>query len=188
MDRNIADRAYDLFGALLLEKENNALLAELEAERADERKSEMDAFFAAHDKNILQRIDRYFRRQKTRRFFTKTLPLVGQIAAVLIIVIAISSGVSATNSTENFLALFKGAKPNYTIQEHPENNEAIFRLPVVWSGKRNPGLGTGGSFLLDSYSGDSDFFVPNGHCLRVCRANPHGRCLLITTSFDEEPA
>lgn len=66
-DRSIDDKAYDLFGALLLEQETNRLLDELEKERANGATTEMDAFFAEQDQRNLKQINNYFRRQHTKK-------------------------------------------------------------------------------------------------------------------------
>lgn len=44
MDRSLNDKAYDLFGELLLEQETNKLLEEIEDEKARGDTAEMDAF------------------------------------------------------------------------------------------------------------------------------------------------
>ena len=51
-DRSLEDRAYDLFGEMLIERETAALLAEIEAEKARGDTAEMDAFLQSRTRKI----------------------------------------------------------------------------------------------------------------------------------------
>ena len=97
-DRSLEDRAYDLFGEILLQRETAALLTEIEAEKARGDTAEMDAFFAKQDVKNLERIQRHFRRHRARIFFRETLPRIGQIAAIVIAVFTAAGSVAIATS------------------------------------------------------------------------------------------
>lgn len=97
-ERNLEDRAYDLFGELLLERETAALLAEIEADKARGDTAQMDAFFAKQDAKNLETILRHFRRLRARIFFRETLPRIGQIAAIVVAVVAVAGSVAIATS------------------------------------------------------------------------------------------
>ena len=58
-DSSLEDRAYDLFGEILLQRETAALLTEIETEKARGDTAEMDAFFAKQDVKNLEKIQRH---------------------------------------------------------------------------------------------------------------------------------
>lgn len=85
--KDVRERAYDLFGELLAEREAEALLAELEAEDAPE---EDEAFLKRLDERSLRSIERRVRRERTKRLLFQTLPGLGRAAAILIAVITLA--------------------------------------------------------------------------------------------------
>ena len=140
-DRSIDDKAYDLFGALLLEQETNRLLDELEKERAHGATIEMDAFFAEQDQRNLKQINNYFRRQHTKKLLTKTLPKVLQIVAILISCVSIVGGIAlATNETVRVrvMKLLATMSDEYTSLKLIEDEDASFDIPTGWQGKNFP--------------------------------------------------
>ena len=140
-DRSIDDKAYDLFGALLLEQETNRLLDELEKERAHGATIEMDAFFAEQDQRNLKQINNYFRRQHTKKLLTKKLPKVLQIVAILISCVSIVGGIAlATNETVRVrvMKLLATMSDEYTSLKLIEDEDASFDIPTGWQGKNFP--------------------------------------------------
>ena len=154
MNRSLEDKAYDLFGEMLLAQETDALLAEIEEEKASGQTAEMDAFFQQYDRQNLARIEEHFRKQTARRFFTKTLPKIGQIAAVLIVVISVAGGIALASSSAirvRVMQLLMNVEKEYTSFELVEDIDASFDVPVEWGGEYYP------SFIPDDLD-DLDIF------------------------------
>lgn len=141
MDRSMDDMAYDYLGQLLLQREADALLREIEEERAAGLTGEMDAFFARLEKKHFQTIERFFRRRNTKRFWTKTLPGIGRAAAAVLAVMVAASGVAMAVS-ETFrvhvLELVADWQLDRVQYEFKENHEVSFDVPVEWVGSHYP--------------------------------------------------
>lgn len=140
-DRSLSDKAYDLFGELLLEQETNQLLEEIEDEKSHGATSEMDAFFAAHDQKNLKRIHSYFHRQHIKKLLTRTLPKAIQVAAIFIACISIAGGIAfATNETVRVyvMKLIVTMSDEYTSLKLVEDEEASFDVPADWQGDNYP--------------------------------------------------
>jgi len=158
-DRSLEDRAYDLFGEMLLQRETAALLAEIGAERARGDTAEMDAFFAKQDVKNLERIQRHFRRHRARVFFRQTLPRVGQIAAVIIAVVAVAGSVAiATSHTlrVQVMQLLVNIEEEYTELKLQENPAASFDIPAEWGGENYPSYIPDG-FILGAVHSNSSY-------------------------------
>ena len=139
--RSLGDKAYDLFGELLLERETTELLAEIEQDKANGNTEEMDTFFALHDAKNSSKFNRYFRRQHAHRLFCETLPKIGQIAAVLIAVITIAGGIAiATSHTirVQVMKLLIHIDEQCTELRFVEDTEASFEIPTEWKGEYYP--------------------------------------------------
>lgn len=140
-DRSLDDKAYDLFGELLLEQETNKLLDEIEEEKAWGASAEMDAFFATHNDGDMQRIEQYFRRQRVKKLLTKTLLKMAQVAAVFIACISmVGSIVLATNETARVyvMRLITTMSEEYTSLKLAEDEATYFDVPVDWKGRNYP--------------------------------------------------
>lgn len=163
-DRSLEDRAYDLFGELLLQRETAALLAEIEAEKARGDTAEMDAFFAKQDAKNLERIQRHFRRHRARVFFRQTLPRIGQIAAIVIAVVAVAGSVAiATSHTlrVQVMQLLVNIEEEYTELKLQENPAASFDIPAEWGGENYP------SFIPDSLVAGMVFSYPDNNSVEL---------------------
>ena len=155
-DRSLEDRAYDLFGEMLIERETATLLAEIDAEKARGDTAEMDAFFAKQDAKNLERIQRHFRRHRARVLFRETLPRIGQVAAIVIAVVAVAGSVAiATSHTlrVQVMQLLVNMDEEYTELSLRENPAASFDIPAEWGGENYPS------------------FIPNGFTLGVVHSN-----------------
>lgn len=148
-DRSLEDRAYDLFGEMLLERETAAMLAEIEVERVRGDTAQMDAFFAKQDAKNMEAIQKHFRRHRSRVFFRQTLPRIGQIAAIVVAVFAISGSVAiATSHTVRVqvMQLLVSIEEEYTELSLRENTAASFDIPAEWGGENYP------SFIPDGFT------------------------------------
>lgn len=155
--RTLEDRAYDLFGELLLERETAALLTEIETEKARGVSVEMDAFYAKQDAKNLEAIQQHFRRQRTRVFFRKTLPRIGQIAAIVVAVVSVAGSVAiATSHTlrVQVMQLLVNIEEEYTELKLQEDPAASFDIPAEWGGENYPS------------------FIPQGFALGAVHSNP----------------
>ena len=156
-DRSLEDRAYDLFGEILLQRETAALLTEIEAEKARGDTAEMDAFFAKQDVKNLEKIQRHFRRHRARVFFRETLPRIGQIAAIVIAVFTAAGSVAiATSHTlrVQVMQLLITIEEEYTELKLQEDSAASFDIPAEWGGENYPS------------------FIPDGFTLGAVHSNP----------------
>lgn len=141
MKKPTADRAYDFIGSLLLEQETNAMLRELEEEKASGTTTEMDAFFAAHEQEHLALIDKYFRKQKTKRFFKKTLPRILQAAAAVFAVAVVFGGAAIAfnqNVRVNIMKIVLQDNPKFLSIDMAEDQNASFDVPATWLGDYYP--------------------------------------------------
>lgn len=155
-NRSLEDRAYDLFGELLLERETAALLAEIEAEKARGVSTALDAFYAKQDAKNLKAIHNHFRRHRARVFFHETLPRIGQIAAIVIAMVAVAGSVAiATSQTfrVQVMQLLVNAEKEYTELKLQEDPAASFDVPAEWVGENYPS------------------FIPKGFTLGVVHSN-----------------
>ena len=163
-DRSLEDRAYDLFGELLLQRETAALLAEIEAEKARGETTEMDTFFAKQDKKNLEAIQRHFKRHRAQVFFRETLPRIGQIAAIVVAVVAVAGSVAiATSHTirVQMMKLLVNIEEEYTELKLQEDPTASFDIPAEWGGENYP------SFLSDSLVAGMVFSYPDSNSVEL---------------------
>ena len=161
--RDINERAYDLFGDLLLQQETEALLAEIEQEKASGNTDAFEAFSARKDAKNLKRIHRYFRLQRTRTFFRQTLPKIGQIAAILIAVITVAGGVAiATSHTirVQVMKLLVQIEEQYTELSLVEDPEASFEIPSEWGGEYYP------SYIPENFEASTVISFPGNHFVK----------------------
>ena len=158
-NRTLADKAYDLFGEMLLLRETDALLAQIEADQARGDTAEMDAFFARQDAKNMKKIRQYFARRRARVFFRKTLPRIGQIVAAVIVVCALAGGVAlATSHTlrVQVMQLLVNIETEYTELKLAEDPAAAFEMPAEWVGENYPAYLPDG-FTLGSVHSYPDF-------------------------------
>lgn len=140
-NRSVQDKAYDLLGELIIERQTERLLKEVEEEKAHGDTAQMDAFFAKHDRINLAKIQAYYRKQRTRRFFQETLPKIAQTAAIVIAVLTLAGGVAiATSHTVRVrvMQLLINIEEQYTEIKLVENTAASFDVPAEWRGSRYP--------------------------------------------------
>lgn len=137
LDRTLSEKAYDFLGELILEIETKELLQELEREQVDGGAAEMNAFFVKQDKRNLESIRKYFRKQHYKHLFSKTVPKVAQIAAIVIAVITLLGSVAiATSHTVrvHVMKLLQNMEEEYTVVKMVEDESASFDVPVEWKG------------------------------------------------------
>lgn len=147
--RDISDRAYDLFGELLLERETGALLAEVKEDQLNGRTSEMNAFFNRCDAAYFKRIRQFSRKQKANALFKRTLPKIGQAAAIVITIVTLAGSVAvATSHTVrvHIMKLLITIEEEYSSLRLVENTDASFDVPAAWNGEYFP------AYLPQGYS------------------------------------
>jgi hypothetical protein len=140
-NRSMEDKAYDLLGDMLTARKTASLLQAIEAEEAQGNTAETDAFLERQDRKNLKLIDAYARRQRIRRLFTKTLPRVGQIAAVIIALIALGGGIAIAASDTlrvQVMRLLLEPTEEYVRLSLVEDESASFDVPADWLGKNYP--------------------------------------------------
>lgn len=137
--QDIQDRAYDLFGELILEKEANELLAEIDAE--GDGPAESEAFIARVDARCLSIIEKHSRKARVRRFLMQTAPRIGQIAAIMIAVIALA-GCTALASSETarvyLMRLLVQTTDEYTRLSLVPSESEYVDVPDEWKGSYYP--------------------------------------------------
>lgn len=140
-DRSLQDKAYDLLGEMLVERDTEKYLKELEEDIANGNTAEMEAFFAKQDKLNLKRIETYSRKQRNRRLLQHTIPHLAQVAAVIIAVIVLTGGVAlATSKTVRVqvMRLLLNVEKEYTELSLVEDENASFDVPAEWQGSCFP--------------------------------------------------
>ena len=139
--RSLQDRAYDLLGQMLVERETEKLVRELEQDRAYGHTTQMDAFFARQDRGNLAQIQAYCRKQRTKQLLQRTLPRIGKIASVVIAVIVLAGGAAiATSHTMRVrvMRLLVEMEKSHTTVKFAEDEEASFDVPAGWRGDSFP--------------------------------------------------
>lgn len=140
-ERSLPDRAYDFLGEMLLQAETEEMLREIEAETNAGDTAEMDAFFARQDQLNLKKIQKHFRKQHNKQLLTRTLPKVAQVAAALIILVALAGSVAiATSHTMrvHMMNLLYEMDEEYSTLRMVEDKNASFDVPAQWQGTCYP--------------------------------------------------
>lgn len=153
VDRSLQDKAYDLLGDMLVERDTAKYMHALKMDKDNGCTAEMEAFFARQDKENLRKIQVYSRKQQNRRFLRHALPRLAQAVAVLITVITIAGGVAlATSHTVRVqvMQLLLSVEKEYTELSLVEDEEASFDVPADWQGD---------SFLM---------YIPEGMRVEQC--------------------
>lgn len=68
MEESLQDKAYDLLGNMLVERNTARYMQELEEDAARGGDAEMEAFFARQDQKNLKKIQTYARKRRNRQF------------------------------------------------------------------------------------------------------------------------
>lgn len=141
LKRSTADKAYDFIGTLLLEKETNEMLRELEEEKSSGSTAGMDAFFAANEKTHLNIIRKHFRKQKIESFFRETMPRGLRVAAVIIAVLLTIGGAAIAfnqNIRVNIKKIVLEKTTEFLSIDMEEDQAASFDVPATWLGDYYP--------------------------------------------------
>lgn len=134
-DRSLNELTYDYLGSLLLQRETDALLKEIEQDEADGKTGDMDAFFARQEKQHRKKINQFFLRRYAKSFLTSTLPKLAKVAVLVFAILIVVAGIAvASNSTVRrnvmrFVGEFFGDHISFTIKE---DTEASLDVPADW--------------------------------------------------------
>lgn len=140
-DRSLQDKAYDLLGEMLVDRDTERYLKELEEDVSHGNTAEMDTFFTQQDKINLQRIKTYSRKKHNRRLLRHTIPHLAQAAAVIIAVIVLTGGVALAVSKTvrvQVMRLLLHVEEEYTELSLIEDENASFDVPAEWQGSSFP--------------------------------------------------
>lgn len=140
-NRSVQDKAYDLLGELIIEQQTKRLLKEIEEEKTRGDTAEMEAFFAKQDRINLAKIQAYSRKQKAKRLFQHTLPRIGQIAAIVIALVALAGSVAIAASDAvrvRVMQMLINIEEQYTEIKLVEDEAASFDVPAGWNGECFP--------------------------------------------------
>lgn len=173
--RDIQDRAYDLLGELILEREANELLAEIEAESGES--AESAEFFARCDARCMKIIEKHYHKARVRKLLMQTMPRLGRIAAVMIAVITLA-GCTAFAASETvrvyLLHLLVQTTDEYTKLSLVPSESEYVDVPDEWAGSYYPSYIPEG---LVPITVDED---------TVCFSYGETRPLLIFGEYDED--
>lgn len=137
--QDIQDRAYDLFGELILEKEANELLAKIEA-KSDES-TENEELIARCDARCLAIIEKHSRKARVRRFLVQTVPRLGRVAAAIIATITLA-GCTAFAASETvrvyLLHWIVQTTDEYTKLSLAPSETDYVNIPDEWEGSYYP--------------------------------------------------
>lgn len=161
-DRSLQDKAYDLLGEMLVERDTARYIQELEEDLANGNTAEMDAFFAEQDQANLKKIETYTRKQRSKRLLLHTLPRIGQAAAIFIAVISLAGSVAvATSHTVrvHVMQLLLNIEEEYTELSLVEDEDASFDVPAEWQGSSFPAYIPEGMEVFECYSSGSSSHV-----------------------------
>lgn len=139
-ERSLQDRAYDLLGELIAEREAEQLLQAFSI-TTPEKEAEIEAFFAKHDKKYKRQIAAFFRKKRLHMFATRTLPEFGRIAAIFCACVVIATGAAAAMN-ETFRAtvvrLLVSAEKTATLLEPVAMEGVSLDVPDGWGGTYFP--------------------------------------------------
>lgn len=137
--QDIQDRAYDLFGELILEKEANELLAKIAA-KGDES-TENEELIARCDARCLAIIEKHSRKARVRRFLMQTIPRLGRAAAAMIAAITLA-GCTAFAASETvrvyLLHWIVQTTDEYTKLSLAPSETDYVDVPDEWEGSYFP--------------------------------------------------
>lgn len=140
-ERSLQDKAYDLLGEMLVERDTARYMRELEEDVAHGNTAEMDAFFAKQDKVNLKKIEAYNRKQRGKHFLRHTLPRIAQAVAIVVAVISLAGGVAVAASHTvrvQVMQLLLSIEEEYTKLRLVEDENASFDVPADWQGSSFP--------------------------------------------------
>ena len=139
---SIQDSAYDLFGDMLLEKETKEICEEIELEKGSKAEADMRDFFTRNEQKHLQIIERNCHINKGSQIgYFYVLQRIVQIAAVLIVCLALAGGIALATSSYvriQVMRLLANVTPEYT--ELSLSIEREVDVPANWQGNYYPGI------------------------------------------------
>lgn len=157
MEESLQDKAYDLLGDMLVERNTARYMQEMEEDAARGGNAEMEAFFARQDQENLKKIQAYARKQRNRQFLGHTLPRMAQIAAVIIALVSLAGGVAIATSQAvrvQVMKLLLHVEEEYTELSLVEDEAASFDVPAEWQGGSFPAYIPEGMKLEQSIDGN----------------------------------
>lgn len=140
-ERSLQDKAYDLLGEMLVERDTARYLRELEEDFANGNTAEMDAFFAKQDKVNLKRIEAYNRKLRGKHFLRHTLPRIARAAAIVFAILSLAGGVAVAASHTvrvQVMQLLLSIEEEYTELQLVKDEDASFDVPADWQGSSFP--------------------------------------------------
>ena len=139
---SIQDSAYDLFGDMLLKKETKEICEEIESEKGTEAETVMTDFFIQNEQKHLQIINHNCRGSKGSLINRiHALHKIAQIAAVLIVCLALAGGIALATSSYvriQVMRLLANVTPEYT--ELSFSVEREMNIPAEWQGMYYPSV------------------------------------------------
>ena len=138
-DKTVQDHAYDLLGELLLQKETQLMLIEIENEKNTEAEREMNDFFAQHEPHHLRIIEKNSRNGKDRSHLKRQIARAMRIAAVLIVCLTVAGVTAVAGSSHlrvQIMQLLARTTPSYT--ELSLSVEKEIEIPSEWQGTYYP--------------------------------------------------
>ena len=139
---SIQDSAYDLFGDMLLEKETKEICEEIELEKGTKAEDDMRDFFTRNEQKHLKIIERNCHINKGSQIgYFYVLQRIVQIAAVLIVCLALAGGIALATSPyvrTQIMRLLANVTPEYT--ELSFSVEREMNIPAEWQGMYYPSV------------------------------------------------
>lgn len=178
---SIQDSAYDLFGDMLLKKEAKEICEEIESEKGTEAETVMTDFFIHNEQKHLQIIERNCHVSKGSLINRiHALHKIAQIAAVLIVCLALAGGIALAASPYvriQVMQLLAKATPEYT--ELSFSVEKEMNIPSDWQGKYYPGIVPEKSVV--------SFYESDDSCSRVdfSKEGSHNGWVLSFSEYDD---
>ena len=189
MEESLQDKAYDLLGDMLVERNTARYMQELETDAARGGDAEMEAFFARQDQENLKKIQAYARKQRNRRFLGHTLPRMAQVAAVVIALVSLAGGVAIATSQAvrvQVMQLLLHVEEEYTELSLVEDEAASFDVPAEWQGSSFPAYIPEGMQLVQSI--DGNYVLYRGETDRAKKMSFSESDASTVTNIDTEDA
>lgn len=160
--KSIQDKAYDLLGDMLIERDAAVQQEELEKEMQEGDTAEMDAFFMRYEQANLRAIEKYYGKQRIVNFFLCTIPRISKVAVVFIAIMSIAGGIAVAASQTvrtQVMQLLLRIEEEYTQISLTHCDEASFDVPGDWMGSSYPSYIPAGMQLTSVIDGYDQFMA-----------------------------
>lgn len=175
-DQELYEKSWDWFGEIILANDIDRFTSSLDDISISES---ADVFFKKHDAIYRSLIDQILKKAQLKNIFTKKIPQVIRVLAILtgIFTITISIAAASSLTVRTYLAqLIIQMTPEYTVLRIEKETDSIQNIPPEWTGQYYPGIIPENLVINQVFSDSQDY-------KEVTFCNPDSRRIMF--SFTE---